>query len=185
MNNSKTPKIVVGVALAAIYATALAAFMPRGTDDIVAAENSSAVVPTQFAPEPAPLPDIVPPSADTLTSGAEQSAGATAAVVPVPSVTAKPADVSPSRRDSEARSQGEVRSQGREQSVVSVAPAAPANEREVEKPAPASQEDSADQDSETTADVKSQTADVAPDGNIDAPANSGDGEQTGSVSSQE
>jgi hypothetical protein len=178
MNNSKTPKIVVGVGLAAIYATALAAFMPRGTDDIVAAENSTAVVPTQFAPEPAPLPAIVPASADTLTSVAEQSAGTAAAVVPVASVTAKAADASSSRRDSE------VRSQGKEQSVVSVATAAPTNEREVQNPTSASEDNSVDQDSEITADVKSMAAAV-PDGNIDATANNGAVEQTGPVSSQE
>jgi hypothetical protein len=179
MNNSKTPKIVVGVGLAAIYATALAAFMPRGTDDIVAAENTSAVVPTQYAPEPAPLPAIVPASADTLTTVAEQSAGTATAIAPVASTPAKAADASPSRRDSE------VRSQGKDQSVVSMATAAPTNEREVEKPTPASEDDSADQDSETTVDIKSQTADVVPDGNIDATANSGPVEQTGSVSSEE
>jgi hypothetical protein len=179
MNNSKTPKIVVGVALAAIYATALAAFMPRGTDDIVAAENSSAVVPTRFAPEPAPLPDIVPPSADTLASGAEQSAGTTAAVVPMASATAKTAEASSSRRDSE------VRSQAKEQSVAGMATAAPTNEREVEKPTPASEDNSAERDSEITADVKSQTPDGVPDGNADVTANSGAVEQTGSVSSEE
>ena len=38
MNNSKTPKIVVGVGLAAVYATIAAFVIPRGTQDNVVAQ---------------------------------------------------------------------------------------------------------------------------------------------------
>jgi hypothetical protein len=67
MNNSKTPKIVVGAGLAAVY-TAVAFFALRGTHDNAVAQSLPAPVPAPIAGGPASSPLAVPPSADTLAS---------------------------------------------------------------------------------------------------------------------
>jgi hypothetical protein len=81
MNESKTPKIVVGVALAALYATGFAYVAVRGTHDSVAAPNAP------IAAEPAVSPAIIPASTDALVSASEQSVPPVAAAAPVATVS--------------------------------------------------------------------------------------------------
>ena len=73
MKNSNTPKIVVGVALAAIYATALAALLPRGGHDNAVADNASVVPAAQVAPEPAAPESIAAVSSDASSSAGDPS----------------------------------------------------------------------------------------------------------------
>ena len=155
MKNSKTPKIVVGVGLAAIYAAAMAAFIPRDGHNNVAAQNTSAAPAAQVAPELAPPPAI--PSADTSTIAAEQSAVTAAAAAPVASVTAKTLEAPPARREVEAKSQV------KEQPVASVASASPKSEGGFEEPSTAIKGNSAGDNTVITEDVKAQTAAVAAD----------------------
>jgi hypothetical protein len=178
MKNSKTPKIVVGVGLAAVYAAALAAFMPRDGHDNAVAQNASPTVSTQVVPELAPPAPIVPASADASTSVAEQSAVTSAAAVPAASVVAKTSSVPPPSRESATKSQGEL------QQMASVVTASPTYEVEVEKPIPASEGNSAGQGTLITAEVESQTV-AAPGGTIDVTTNSAEAEPAASVSSQE
>jgi hypothetical protein len=197
MNNSKTPKIVVGVGLAAIYATGLAVFTLRGMHNDVVVSTSAA--PPALAAEPAP-PAIEPAPAATPASVTEQTAGAPTAAAPAPS-TAGNATASPLPR---AESQANLA--GKEQPVPRVA-TAPAEESAAEESAPANDVASADNeaadsagdapssvqagsaptgnDSQITADVKSQMAAVVLDGTIDVTTKDGVVELAGSVPSQE
>jgi hypothetical protein len=180
MKNSKTPKIVVGVALAAVYATVLAAFMPRGANDNVVAENASAVTSTQIALEPAASTAIVPASADALTSVAEQPAATTAATTSVADIPAKTRNAAaPPSRESQAKSQGT------EQPMASVPIASSNNEVEVEEPIQASEGNSAGRGSLITPESTSPMAAAAVDGNVEVTTNGAADEPTGSASTQE
>jgi hypothetical protein len=78
MNDSKAPKIVIGVGLAAIYAAGVFIFMPRGTHATAVAQNAPDVTTAQTAAEFIPPPAIDPAPADALTSVAEVPVAATA-----------------------------------------------------------------------------------------------------------
>lgn len=73
MNNSKTPKIVVGVVLVAAYATGLAVFALREKHDNVVAESAPVAPATQIA-EAVPAPAVLPDSAEVLPSVADSAA---------------------------------------------------------------------------------------------------------------
>lgn len=78
MNNSKTPKIVVGVGLVAVYATALAMFTLRGAHDSVVAQSLPAAVPTPVAADAAPAPEASSPAATPAPIAPEVSTAARA-----------------------------------------------------------------------------------------------------------
>jgi hypothetical protein len=179
MNNSKTPKIVVGVGLAAVYATVMAAFMPRGADDNVVAQNASVAVPTQVAPELVPPAVIDPVSANTSASVAEQSAATTTAATPVASIPAKNVNAPPPSRESEGKSQVT------EQPVARVATVSSPNAVEIAEPIPSSEGNSAGRSSLITPEVTSQVAAAAPDVTSEVTTTSAVVESTGSVSTEE
>jgi hypothetical protein len=179
MKNSKTPKIVVGVGLAAVYAAALAAFMPRDAHDNVVAQGASAAISTQGAPDVAASPVIVPESADALPSAGELSAPTTAAATPVASIPVKTSNVPPTSRESAAKSQGE------ERQVAGVTTASRTYEIEVEEPIPASEGNSAGEGALIAAEGNTQTAAAASDGAIDVTTNSEAVEPTVALSSQQ
>jgi hypothetical protein len=161
MNNSKTPKIVVGIGLAAIYATAVAALVPRGGHD-GDAQNASAARHTQTAPEPALSSAISTASAHLSMSGAAQPAIPVAPSAPIASTTAK-ADVLPGRQDSE------VGSQSRVQPDVGARMASPANNVEVQGSASASEGSGIAHDSGANSpEVSEQSAAVVSEGAVDA-----------------
>jgi hypothetical protein len=161
MNNSKTPKIVIGVGLAAVYAAGLGYFTLRGAHDNVIAQTST-VSTAQIATNGVPPTDSVPASADSSTSAAEQPAATTVA-------PAEKADVEKSRQSNEDTSavSEPANSAGDAPSSLQAASAPSGN------------------DSQITADVKSEIAAVAPAGTIDVTTKDGVVELTGSVPSEE
>lgn len=116
MNNSKAPKIVVGVGLAAIYATGLAFLMQRGGHATVVARNAPDVPTVEAATEPVAPPAIASAFADASTSVAEAPAAVTAP--PEPAVT--------------------TAARGKEKTIASRPAAPPALMSNVGKSAPAS-----------------------------------------------
>src|SRR5689334_8538251 len=95
-NNSKTPKIVVGVGLAAIYGTILAFNIPRGGHDNVA-QNVPVAPVAQSDAELAPPPSLPPPvdaapPADATPSVAQQPAAPAVAPPPVAKAAPKAAE---------------------------------------------------------------------------------------------
>jgi len=138
MNNSKTPKIVVGVGLAAIYAAGAGYFRLRGAQDSVPAQtvatapSTQNAEPTQIA-EPVPPPAIVPDFTDTPTSAAEQPAAATVAAPPVARLPVNAAAARPSPVKAM-----EPESRSNDQTLTSVA-ASPAAEPVIEESNPGSE----------------------------------------------
>src|SRR5690349_2926033 len=108
-NNSKTPKIVVGVGLAAIYGTILAFNIPRGGNDNVAQNAPAAPVAqseADLAPPPSPpAPADAAAPAEAAPSVAQQPAAPAVETPPVakaapkaverPAPRSKPAEVAP------------------------------------------------------------------------------------------
>lgn len=95
MNESRTPKIVVGVALAALYATGLAYVTVRGTQDKVVAQ-------TPIAAEPILPPAVGSTSADALASVAEQPAVVAAAAASIPGAAVSKTPAASSTRGASA-----------------------------------------------------------------------------------
>jgi hypothetical protein len=173
-NNSKTPKIVVGVGLAAIYGTILAFNIPRGGNDNVA-QNAPVAPVAQNQTELAPPPSLPPPvdaaaPAEASPSVAQEPAAPAAAtpsvakaapkVVERPAPRSKPAEVAPTA----------------EQPLANVAPASPAPETaapatvEEPAPAPATADNSATDDSQS-AEPQPQVAARSSDGNSETSNN--------------
>lgn len=90
MNNSKTPKIVVGVALGAVYATGLAVILARGANDPVVAANASVAPAMEVAPDPFATADVIDP-----TSSVESTTGMSDAIEPPSAGTATAAIAAP------------------------------------------------------------------------------------------
>lgn len=174
MNNSKTPKIVVGVGLAAVYATIAAFVIPRGTQDNVVAQAAPVGAPAELASEPA-LPPAV--ASETAEAAGVTGEPATIALATVPASPAAPdaavATAEVSKQDevskqAEVRQQREVEPQMAAQPVASQEPVAedravssiattpPAAQREVEDPNLASAGSAAPDESDAAAVVTSQ-----------------------------
>jgi len=207
MNTSKTPKIVVGVGLVAIYATAAAFFMPHSGHDSVVAQNPPSAIPAPIANSVAPLP-VIPQSAgtpapqDALTSQASSPAPAPAPKAPDLTTAARAPEtprprvaVEPAPRAEEvpaarvaavtpaARSDAEESNLGNSGGDAVSEPAVTADAVDA-KPVPAA-DAPAGKDSQITADVKSRVAAVAPGGAIDVTTRDGVVELAGSVPSQD
>ncbi|MEO6079133.1 MAG: BON domain-containing protein [Steroidobacteraceae bacterium] len=188
MNNSKTPKIVVGVGLAAIYATGLAIFTLPRTHDNVVAQNASDAPTAQIAAASVPAPAIVPESSATPTSVVEQPAATNVVAASVASSAAKTPAASRTQVASVATvtstENREVENSNRT-NEGSPAGNEPANSAGDLPSSPQAQSVSSVNDSQITAEVKSQIAAVAPAGAIDVTSKDGVVELTGSVPSQE
>jgi osmotically-inducible protein OsmY len=201
MNNSKTPKIVVGVGLAAVYASGLAYFILRGAHDNVIAQSAPTVSTPQIAADAVSPTGIAPASADLSTSAVEQPAAMVAAAAPVVAAAQKAQEPAATRGGSD------VRSRSKEQALASVKTAPPAETTELAKASPTNEGASvvgepanaagdsssstqatstpSGNDSQITADVKSEIAAVAPAGAIDVTTRDGVVELSGSVPSEE
>jgi hyperosmotically inducible periplasmic protein len=187
MNNSKTPKIVVGVGLAAIYAAGFAYFALHGAQDNVIAPSASTASSAQVATPAVPPTDIVP-SADLPTNVVEQPVAAAA-----PESLASAATVASAK----PRVEFDARSRNKEQALGTLATAQPAETAEPQKSNSSSEGSSevvqasappsapSGNDSQITADVKSKIAEVAPAVAIDVTTKDGVVELTGSVPSEE
>jgi hypothetical protein len=94
MNNSNTPKIVIGVGLVALYAVGFTVFALRGKHDNVVAQNPPAAVSEQAAVD-APSPSTaIPESANNPAStDAGTAAAMSAPVAPAISNAAQSPDV--------------------------------------------------------------------------------------------
>src|SRR5688572_19208888 len=75
MDNSKTPKIVVGIGLAAVY-SGLAFYFLRDTGGNIT-PNAMTAPPAEIAAAPVPPPAAAPSSTDILPSVTEQPTAAT------------------------------------------------------------------------------------------------------------
>jgi hypothetical protein len=82
MNNSKTPKIVVGVGLVAVYATVLSILTLRGPHDSAVVESVPSAASAQMVAAPASPPVAIPESADALASEANAPAAIPAPIAP-------------------------------------------------------------------------------------------------------
>lgn len=182
MNNSKTPKIVVGVGLAAIYATGAAFLMPHGASDNVVSQSASMAPPAEIVSESAPPPAIAPAPADVMAS-AEQSSAASAAATsaaPTAPVVAVAKTEQPAPRTVEAKPQVSEQPIAKqepvqepvveERPIASVATVPPAAEREVEDPSLASSGSADLEDREPTAEVASELEPIAPESTSEAAA---------------
>jgi hyperosmotically inducible periplasmic protein len=206
MNDSRTPKIVVGVVLVAAYA-GIAAYMLRDKSDgnvvLSAAADTAGQTAGAIIPTPAiasPVTDL-PASTDESTSVAEPPA--TEIEAPSTPVRATANSIAPAAPA--PRAQPELKAQAREQPIAreqTIAAAA-----EIEDPGPASEIASAgddaatlaadaaspgpagvassDNDSQITAEVKTQIAAVAPTSTIDVATTDGVVELSGSVPTHE
>jgi hypothetical protein len=93
MNNSKTPKIVIGVGLVAVYATGMAVFALRGKHDNVIAQSPPAAVSAPMAAAPAAPPLVSQESANTSAfPEASAPAAMPAPIAPAVANTAKAAE---------------------------------------------------------------------------------------------
>lgn len=201
MNDSKTPKIVVGVGLVAAYG-AIALYLMRDKPVSAVVEDSTTASTATMAGDAFPTPAIASPVDDLASSvdlepGVnEQPAIATeqpAAATPSPSPAARPAAARPATNTAVAPA---PRPQVREQARAGEQPDAPGLPAEVasvdesgeaaEPEVPAQVVSApAGNDSQITADVKAEIAAVAPAGTIDVSTTDGVVELTGSVPSQE
>lgn len=155
MKNSNTPKIVVAIGLAAIYATALAAaLLPHGAKESAVVQSPPVANSGQSVIEPEAAPVIVPEAADTLA-------------------VTKPEVQSP-RRESQTSSRGT------EQIVANVA-ASSRNESEIGM-ASAARNNVGTADV-IVAEATSQLAADVPDGNADVTTPEGEAEQAALESS--
>ena len=205
MDNSKTPKIVVGIGLAAVY-SGLAFYFLRDTPSGNIAPSAMTAPPIEIAAAPVPPPTVAPSSTDISPSVTEQSAAVTEA--PAPAVS--PAATSPTAAAAQA-ARVEANRQGRDQAIVreqfrSTTPPAVAPETAAVAPSPTTEiaeaggqpaSPAADvpqsaqapaavvNDSQITAEVKEQIAAVAPASTIDVTTTDGVVELSGSVPSQE
>lgn len=174
MNNSKTPKIVVGVGLAAVYAT-IAAFLMRDGNDNVVAQNATAPA-AEIASEPALPAAVVPAPPEETASVAEQPAAPVVAATPVTPagpVAAAPKTVeaaAPRKADATTPVAAQpIASQepiAQERPIASVATVPPAAER-VGDPSLATTGSADLEESEATGEVASQVDSVTSDGASD------------------
>jgi hyperosmotically inducible periplasmic protein len=207
MNNSKTPKIVVGVGLIAAY-TALTFYMLRDKPDSNLSQDTMAQATDAFVPPPA----IPPASTDISTSEAGQAAAETGAPVEAPVAVARTtvnsvAAPTPQTQRVAAKAQGQEPAIARERPIASVSadptpaaaevekssltsevaslgdePASPAGET---APSVQAEAASSGNDSQITAEVKTQIAAVAPASTIEVTTTDGVVELSGSVPSHE
>lgn len=196
MNNSKTPKIVVAVGLAAVYASGMAYLVLSDKPQAAVAHNAAVTAPgAQMAAEHTPTPAIAPTPAvaeaatEASTSVAEQQAATTTAVDPVASVASRTqrneqmvVREQAARQPAVAPPMGEESPEARDPVMASNEPA-----RVSEEALPAEQVESAvpGNDSQITDEVKTQIAAVVPAGTIDVTTRDGVVELAGSVPSEE
>ncbi len=156
MNNSKTPKIVVGVGLVAVYAAGLTFLTLRETHDSAVAQSAPSA---QMVAAPAAPPLVIPESVETPALAPEASPpAATPAPVAPPSVASQPkpraAEVPvaslptrpPARSDAEESSRSNSGS-----NVVSELP--PTADTVVSESVTSAADHSSDQDSQSTTEV--------------------------------
>jgi hypothetical protein len=207
MNNSKTPKIVVGLGLVAAY-SGLAFYLLRDAPDSNVAPSATTMPAAQMADASFPPPAIAPSSTDVLASVAEQPAVVTEAPSPVVRVTASSvAAPTPRAEPVEPKGQDQEQAIAREQPTASMSTDSATEIAEVEDsssgseiasagddfarpagdaPLPAQSEvASSGNDSQITADVRTQIAAVAPASTIDVATTDGVVELSGSVPSHE
>jgi hypothetical protein len=184
MNNSKTPKIVVGVGLAAVYATIAAFVIPRGDHDTVVAQGASAPPAAEIASEPALPPAMVSESPDASLAGQPAPDLAAAPAAPVAPVAAAPKAVeAPAPRKAEVKPQvaeQQIAAQepvAEERPIASVATVPPAAARESEDPSLATAGSAEVQESEATDEVASQVESEATT-EVDAVATDGTGDDS-------
>jgi hypothetical protein len=192
MNNSNTPKIVVGVGLVAVYAVGLTVLTLRGKHEVIPATPAAVSAPAD-AMAPTVDPSVAEASVPSLAEAPSPPLSETpAAVAQAPAVKeAVPAPVAPAPRTrTEVPAQAEV--------AATTAPS-PANDETASagnvtrdsatEPAPmaASNAPAATpvKDSQITADVKSKVEAVAPGVAIDVTTKDGVVELAGSVPSQD
>ena len=103
MNNSKTPKIVIGVSLVALYAIGFTVFALRGKHDNVVAQGAPSGVSAPMAADPALAPLGLPESAEASAATSPQDAVSVPVAPEAADVTqaARPAIVSQPRQRAE------------------------------------------------------------------------------------
>jgi hypothetical protein len=221
MNDSKTPKIVVGVVIAAVYAGGLGYFLLRDQPASNVAANEAAAPAAGMTDTSVPAPALDATSADLSTGAAEEGAALAlspdvpepaaaneAADLALPAVVAERASVPAQAAAPERKVLAEERTQSRaaaerheasapveeaeaEQSdppagVASTEsePSSPSADAAVSAP-PAMASGGSDNDSQITAEVKTQIAAVAPASTIEVTTTDGVVELSGSVPSRE
>ena len=180
MNNSKTPKVVVGVALAAIYAAGLGVLAVRSAHQKAVAQQAPAAPTTQVASDSAPPPAVDPAPAAT-TSVPEQPAAPPVAAAPPPPVASR----APAPKAQVAKTAVESVSPP---TVNVSADSSTAREPASSGEAPATAQTAAvpsGSDNQITAEVKSQVAAAVPAATVDVTTRDGVVELKGSVPSQE
>lgn len=198
MNSSKTPKIVIGVGLAAVYAAGFAFFALSGARDNAIPQSASIAQTSTDAVSPT---DNLPTSVDVFPEVVDEPAAMAAATEPVSVAQSKDVESSPKAEEAD------VRSRSKAPALASVTASPPVEEPAVEQSSAASEgtnssSESADtaeeapssavaestpsgNDVQITAEVKSQIAAVAPAGAIEVTTTDGVVELTGSVPSEE
>lgn len=209
MNNSMTPKIVVGAVLVAAYATGFTLLM-RDKNDAYVVQDPGVAVTGQMDSGVVPSPALASTATGLSTSvPADPAAFAEEAPVPAASAPELPAPqapatvkspVTPAPQAKVVEPQPKPQPRQTEQAVqgTDIAQPGPASElasvasepssvdlaAEAAPPAPVASP-SAGFDSQITADVKAEIAVVAPTGSIEVTTTDGVVELTGSVHSQE
>jgi hypothetical protein len=89
MNNSRTPKIVVGAGLGVVYAIGLTMIMMRDEPDSSVAQPATVETAAQMASEPASSSAIISEPVDMSTSVIEQPVSRTDAAAPTVDATAR------------------------------------------------------------------------------------------------
>lgn len=168
MNESKTPKILVGAGLVAVYAS-VAFYLLRDTPDSNIAQLATTAPTVPMAAVPVPPPAMDPAFTDASTSVVEQPAVVTEAPAPATRATADVVEA-PAPKPEPVQ----AKAQGGEQPVAGKQEAA-------SEPITAS----AGNDSQITADVKTQIAAASPASSIEVTTTDGVVELSGSVPSQE
>jgi hypothetical protein len=160
MRNSKTPKIVVAVVLAAVYGTGVAMVMLRDAPGKRPAPNAAVAPATQMVEQPVVEQSVVEQPV------VEQPAAMTAAPAPVAGAAVNKLEASPRRAEPvKAEVPAREMSIAREQGIASSMNGSTAEAREVEKPGSFVDVATDDEPASPTDDAPSSgLAESAPDG---------------------
>jgi hypothetical protein len=165
MRNSKTPKIVVAVVLAAVYGTGVAMVMLRDAPGKRPAPNAAVAPATQMVEQPVVEQSVVEqPVVEQPV--VEQPAAMTAAPAPVAGAAVNKLEASPRRAEPvKAEVPAREMSIAREQGIASSMNGSTAEAREVEKPGSFVDVATDDEPASPTDDAPSSgLAESAPDG---------------------
>jgi hypothetical protein len=178
MNNSKTPKVVIGVGLVAVY-TSVAFYLLRDKPMASVAQSATAAPSAQIADATVPPPAIAPSLTDVSPGVTGEPPVVTAAPAPVARAPASRAATTaplPKPVDAKVQAQEPVRASTGDVAAIPVGEAPLSSQAEA---APLGQ------DRQITADVRTQIAAVAPASTIDVTTTDGVVELSGSVPTRE